>query len=164
MNCNECEEKIWTYRERSSLEQKQVDEHLKECANCRTLMEEAMQFNRQIAEAKTPSPRPQNAAALTERIMESLPAEQKVSSTTLVVERLSQPWIQYPMRMAAMVLILFFVRESFSTTIQSKIISEEKNTIELNTIEFMKRLQHKRTAPKTITYYERYQKIKQTNI
>jgi hypothetical protein len=163
MNCQECEEKIWIYQECTPFEQKKVEAHLLECASCRTVMEEAKQFNRQMAEARTPLPTAHHSAALIQRIMESLSVEKKVTVVALVVERFNKPWLQYPLRLAAMLLIFFFVRETTPTRTQMKFITGN-NTVELNTIEFIKQLQQKRTSPQMITYYKRYQKIKQTNI
>jgi hypothetical protein len=95
--------------------------------------------------------------------VESLSKEKKFSIMTIVEESLSGPWMQYPLRLAALLLIFFFVRETLPTTKQMNFISKS-STVELNTTEFMKRFQQRRTAPITITYYERYQKRKQTNI
>jgi Fe2+ transport system protein B len=163
MNCQECEEKIWIYQELSSSKQKQVDDHRHQCGNCTAVMEEVKQFEKQIAEARTPRLLPQNTAALSHRIVESLSKEKKFSIMTIVEESLSGPWMQYPLRLAALLLIFFFVRETLPTTKQMNFISKS-STVELNTTEFMKRFQQRRTAPITITYYERYQKRKQTNI
>jgi anti-sigma factor RsiW len=102
MNCNECEEKIFTYKELSDDEKEQVNAHLHECIDCSRLMEQVKELNHVILKTQASTPVPKNAFALTQRIMESLPRTERTFSQ-VIVENLNNTWLQYSLRVASMV-------------------------------------------------------------
>jgi predicted anti-sigma-YlaC factor YlaD len=163
MNCNECEEKVFTYKELSDDERVQVNAHLQECIDCGKLMDQVKELNYIILKAKASTPLPKNASALTQRIMESLPRVER-TFWQLIIESFNNTWLQYSLRIASMVLVVFFVFETVQNPMQLTKALVHQSKIELNSSAFVRRYQQNRTSPKTITYFARYQKIKQSGI
>ncbi len=163
MSCNECEERIFTYKELSDDEQSQVNAHLQECSACSKLMEQVKKLNHAILKAQASTPVPKNAFALTQRIMESLPRTERTFSQ-VIVESFNNTWLQYSLRVASMVLVVFFVFETVQNPRQLTKVLVHQSKIELNSSAFVRIYQQNCTAPKTITYFARYQKIKQSGI
>jgi anti-sigma factor RsiW len=163
MNCNECEERIFTYKELSDDERAVVHTHLQECIDCSKLMDQVKELNHVILKAQASIPQPKNASALTQRIMESLPRIER-TFWQLIVEIFNNTWLQYSLRVASMVLVVFFVFETVQNPMQLTKALVHQSKIELNSSAFVRRYQQSRTAPKTITYFARYQKIKQSGI
>jgi predicted anti-sigma-YlaC factor YlaD len=161
MNCKDYEERVFTYKELSEEELAEVHMHLKECINCSKLMDQVKELNCVIAQAS--SPQPKNAAALTHRIMESLP---QVRSTgwRQAVDFFNNTWVQYSLRVTSMVLVLFFVFETVQSPMQLTKVFVQRSKIEFDSRAFLRRYQQNRIAPKTITYFARYQKMKQSSI
>ena len=164
MNCDEAEEEIWIFHELTIAEQKQVEVHLLECVACREKMKQAGELNTLVIQAKTTYPRPKSEQALTDRIMRALPENEQAPLLILALEVFDRSWLQNSLRAAAIVLISIFVWESVQDPIQLTKALSEKNTVELNSFDFIKAYQQKRTAPQKITYYARYQKIKKSSI
>lgn len=163
MNCNECEEKIFTYEELSNDERAGVNIHLQECIDCRRLMDQVKEFNHIVLAAHLSVPQPKNASALTQRIMDSLP-RRGITFWEHVKEKFNKAWLQYSLRIAAMILVVFFVFETIQNPIQLTKVLVQRSKVELDSRAFVRRYQQNRNIPKTMTYFARYQKMKQTNI
>jgi hypothetical protein len=163
MNCNDCEEKVFTYKELSDDEKEQVNAHLHECIDCSRLMDQAKKLNHVILKTKASIPQPKNASALTQRIMESLPRAER-TLLQLIVENFNNIWLQYSLRIASMILVVFFVFATVQNPMQLTKTLVHQSKVELNSNAFVRRYQQSRNAPKTITYFVRYQKIKKSGI
>lgn len=163
MNCNGCEEKIFTYGELSGDERAEVNTHLQECIDCRRLMDQVKELDLIILKVQTFAPMPKNTSALAQRIMESLPTSGK-TFLELVEEKFNKAWLQHSLRVAAMILVVFFVFETVQNPMQLTKALVHQSKVELNSRAFVRKYQQNRTAPKTITYFVRYQKIKQSDI
>ncbi|MFM9838136.1 MAG: hypothetical protein ACKVOQ_07715 [Cyclobacteriaceae bacterium] len=126
-------------------------------------MDQVKELNLVILKAQAFAPMPKNTSALAQRIMESLPAGGKTFSE-LVEEKFNKAWLQYSLRVAAMILVVFFVLETVQNPMQLTKALVHQSKVELNSNAFVRRYQQSRNAPKTITYFVRYQKIKQSDI
>lgn len=163
MNCQECEENIWVYAELSSAEKAGLHSHIQICADCRRLYEE-MQAVSQILKHATPIvPEPKNAAALTSRIMDELPSKNQ-SWHALFLSSLDNAWAQNSLRLVSMVLIVLFVWENNPDSNQLTKHFPRGKTVVLNSIAFIRKYDEIRIAPKKVTFYQRYKKVKKSHI
>ncbi len=162
MNCQECEKSIWMYSELSLVERSYIDGHLESCSDCRKLKEEIKTVSQILKQATPIIPEPKNAAALTNRIMEALPVKNPWKNWVLDVW--DNMWLQNSLRFASMVLIVFFVWESKPDSNQMKRLFPTGETVILNSVAFIRKYEEIRNAPKGVTFYQRYQKVKKTNI
>jgi anti-sigma factor RsiW len=163
MNCNEFEEKIFTYKELSEDERAQVNAHIQRCVNCSKLMDQVKEINRVVLKAQASTPLPKNVSALTQRIMDSLPRAEP-TFWWQIEESFNNVWLHYSLRAASMVLVAFFVFETVQSPMQLTKVLIQRSKVQLDSRAFVRRHQQNRTAPKTMTYFARYQKMKQSDI
>lgn len=157
MTCKEFEKKIWLLDELSANEKFVVEAHIANCNLCKSIFENAQDLSRIADESKNRSPVPQNAAALTHRIMASIPEKRfRILEFGLYVD-----WWQYAIRIASISLICFFSFENINQPIQTMKNYAGTNTVTLNSMHFLKSYQMIRMAPR-ISSYAKYQKIKES--
>lgn len=161
MNCPDYEKDIWLFDELSSEEQQQLHTHLHSCTACQKLFEEIQSTKGFIQRAKELKPQLQHAAAFTNRVMDRLPAERE--SMSIIWQRvLESSWFQNAMRLASLVLIVFFIWEQRPTSYQITKLMPRQNDVFLNSIAFIKKYDENRKANTKESWYARYLKVKQS--
>lgn len=161
MNCPDYEKDIWLFDELSSEEQQQLHTHLHSCTACQKLFEEIQSTKGFIQRAKELKPQLQHAAAFTNRVMDRLPAERE--SMSIFWQRvLESSWFQNAMRLASLVLIVFFIWEQRPTSYQITKLMPRQNDVFLNSIAFIKKYDEYRKANTKESWYARYLKVKQS--
>lgn len=163
MNCQECEKSIWMYSELSLVERSYIDGHIESCSDCRKLKEEIQTVSQILKHATPLVPELKNAAALTNRIMDALPSRNSTWSERFS-DVLDNAWLQNSLRLASMVLIVLFVWESKPDSNRLTRIFPRGETVILNSMAFIKKYEELRHTPKGVTFYQRYQKVKKSNI
>jgi anti-sigma factor RsiW len=153
MKCKECEEKIWTLSELSASEQQQVMMHVKQCKVCADELAKAERMATFMAKDNRALMHPENAARLTNKVMQSLPQSIPKSSRTELM-------LEYMLRVASIVLIVFFIIEQLPIDKITKQLSNSR-TVELNLSNFFDAYRKERKT-KTVSLYAQYEKIKQT--
>ncbi len=161
MSCPDYEKDIWLFDELSLEGQQQLHTHLNSCTACQKLFEEIQSTKGVIQRAKELKPQLQHAAAFTNRVMDRLPAERE--STSIIWQRvLESSWFQNAMRLASLVLIVFFIWEQRPTSYQITKLMPRQNDVFLNSIAFIKKYNENRKANTNESWYARYLKVKQS--
>lgn len=161
MNCPDYEKDIWLFDELSSEEQQQLHTHLHSCAACQKLFKEIQSTKGFIQRAKELKPQLQPAAAFTNRVMDRLPAERE--SMRIIWQRvLENSWFHNAMRLASLVLIVFFIWEQRPTSYQITKLMPRQNDVFLNSIAFIKKYNENRKTNAHESWYARYLKVKQS--
>ena len=161
MSCPEYEKDNWLFDELSVEEQHQLNTHLDSCADCQKLFEEIRSTDTLIKRAKEQTPQLQHAAAFTNRVMDRLPAERE--SMSIIWQRvLENSWFHNAMRLASLVLIVFFIWEQRPTSYQITKLMPRQNDVFLNSIAFIKKYDENRKANTKESWYARYLKVKQS--
>lgn len=113
MKCPEAEEKIYLYRELTSFERDQVDNHLKNCLSCRQIMARVNHLRHMIAGTQAEVPSMANEARMTSRIMDALQEIQRKKTTRWggILQYLQTSSLRYGMTALSFCLVIFFIGE-----------------------------------------------------
>ncbi|NOS91295.1 MAG: hypothetical protein HOP30_05200 [Cyclobacteriaceae bacterium] len=161
MNCPDYEKDIWLYDELSVGEQQKLHAHLHSCEDCQKLFDEIQATKDVIQRAKEMKPQLQHAAAFTNRVMDRLPAERE--SMSIIWQRvLENSWFHNAMRLASLVLIVFFIWEQRPTSYQITKLMPRQNSVFLNSLAFIKKYDESRKTNAPESWYARYLKVKQS--
>ncbi len=161
MNCPDYENDIWLFDELSEEKQRQLHAHIHNCDGCQKLYEEIQSTKIIIQRAKEQKPQLQHAAAFTNRVMDQLPA--KKESVPRIWQRvLESNWLQSTLRLASLLLIVFFIWEQKPTSYQITKLMPRQNHVFLNSLAFIKKYDENRKASTNESWYARYLKVKQS--
>ncbi len=161
MNCPEYENDIWLFDELSEEKQRQLHAHFHSCEGCQKLFEEIQFAKAIIQRAKEQKPQLQHAAAFTNRVMDQLPAKNE-SVHSIWQQVFENNWLQNTLRLASLVLIVFFIWEQKPTTYQITKLMPRQNQVFLNSLAFIKKYDENRKTNTPESWYARYLKVKQS--
>jgi predicted anti-sigma-YlaC factor YlaD len=111
MNCSRFEESIWLYDELTPSQRKDMDEHSINCKTCRKLAEGFFQSRALLKKVSTQKPAVQNAPHLTQRIMNAIEKEKRMTWLDELVSCLDSYFLRYAFSAVSLFLISFFVFE-----------------------------------------------------
>ncbi len=161
MNCPDYEKDIYLFDELSSEDQQKLHAHLSSCEDCQKLFEEIQSSKAIIQRAKELKPQLSHAAAFTNRVMDQLPTERE-SIWSIWLRILDYSWIQNSLRLASLVLIVFFIWEQKPTSYQITKLMPRQNDVFLNSIAFIKKYDENRKTNAHESWYAQYLKVKQS--
>lgn len=110
MKCEDCQRLLLTEDLLEPHEREHMHKHLENCAGCSKFQAEARKFNDLVMLASSAVNQPENASALTDRIMTQVmrPAPQKISASPGWI---FNPFTRYALSGASICLIVFFAIE-----------------------------------------------------
>jgi len=143
MSCKKFKESIYLYDELSPEERRMLDEHLRECASCRILLNEVQAMTKSIKVFSSLRPVPQNNASLTHTIMADIERSQQ-ESIGLLDRLFSFPTLRYSLAGLSIVMVISFVAEhniaQNQTYAKSTVQVSELSSV-LNTNHFLKTME-----------------------
>lgn len=109
MKCRDFEQDIYLYRELTLPERSGIDQHVKECGDCRKLLKIVLASQSMIVQASQLKAEPENFSRLTHTIMQAV--EDSSTQKRFRFEFSFEGFIKYSLVTASLVLITFFVME-----------------------------------------------------
>jgi hypothetical protein len=162
MKCKDAEKQIYLYRELSQQEQLEVDQHVRECASCKQLMQTTQRVEALLKKSADVNPQPKNSALLTQRILSSIKKKEQRSFTSSLFDYLNSYFTRYAFAALSVFLVTVFVSEySQETVVLRQNVTVMNDGPILDTKEFhqkfYQRKQQKDEQP--VSHYAYYKKL-----
>lgn len=164
MKCSEVEKRIYLYRELNEAQRKQADEHIAQCASCRSLATQAFHHQELIKNIRPIKAVVNNPEWLTRQIMNVVERKEKrVSFFDDIVTLLDSLFVRYAFSLASLLLIGFFVveqqRPDYTPPVAQINMEQQQGTVlNMNTVSntYLKQRESKeaRTSISGYAYYK----------
>lgn len=162
MNCEACEKQMYLLSELTSAEKRAVEDHISSCPSCglqfRMLQDAAALVQRASAEPVLPP----NRGQLTGKIMSRVQHPEPTRGASLIMWLLDRPMLRYSLAVVSLVMMLEFVGEQQLSDFSEQTLktTTTSNTIILDTQQFLKKIQERKTSSATERRFSLIQHVK----
>jgi anti-sigma factor RsiW len=152
MSCEKCLQNIYLYDELSPEAREVIDEHVRSCAECRTLLEDVQQQSVWVKHASQARPEPAHPRQLTDVILVRI--ERRTPRATVVM-RLLAPldllFVRYALAAVSVGLLVLFVSEQQYAPVVVTPTVQPAVSATLNTDAFLQQYAREKERPKSAT-------------
>jgi hypothetical protein len=134
MNCSGFGKSIYLYEELTPSQRRDLDEHSTTCMACSKLAKEVFQSRTLIKKISVQRPQVQNTGQLTQRIMDAIEKEKRVSWLDRIVSYLDSYFVRYAFSVVSLFLISWFVYEQQYSEYKLPIVKTEAIEIKQGTV------------------------------